>query len=131
MWLVSESPGGILAGKGSALLGGTGALSILASILWVQLQTVHTDANEAGALAQTAIKVAAQHGDEFVAVRQELRELVVAIADLKAQMSIGGRFTRADGQQLRQQIHELQRDVIQLQREVARVLPVQATPPQP
>lgn len=70
------------------------------SILWSHIETVKNNAN-------IAIDVAGQHGQELLAVRSQLEQHTMALAELRAQLNLGGRFTRADGDRLEKRLERL------------------------
>jgi len=75
-------------------------LVAFASILWSHMESVKQS-------AEIAIDVAGQHGQELLAVRQHLEQHAMALAELRAQLNLGGRFTRADGDRLEKRLERL------------------------
>lgn len=76
------------------------ALVAFGSLMWSHLETV--DKN-----AEIAIDIARQHGQELLAVRQQLEQHTMALAELRAQHSLGGRFTREDGDRMQKRLDRL------------------------
>lgn len=85
------------AGQIGRWIGGGGALTALLTLAAWQIDTARTE-------AKSAIQVAVQHGEEFVDVRHRMNNIEARVATNEAQMKIGGRFTRDDGNRLQQQI---------------------------
>ncbi len=80
------------------------------SLLWTHVGTV-------GENAKIAIDVARQHGREIQALREAIAQLHREIAGLQAQIALGGRFTREDGDRLENRMDRLQNDVDRVERE--------------
>lgn len=103
------SNGALLSGKNFGIGGVTLAAVTLA---WTTIDTARQE-------ARTALQVQAQHGDEFNAIRADIRELVSEHARLRAQLDLGGRFTREDGDRMDARIERLMGRVERMERHIA------------
>lgn len=96
-----KSNGSLLNGRTVGVSGLSGGLVIAAVSMFNTLQ------KDVG----IAIDVAKQHGQEFVDVRSDIREVEKTLAELTAKMNLGGRFTRDDGDRLQLHVEALRNRV--------------------
>lgn len=77
------------------------------SLVWSHVSTVRKS-------AEIALQVAKDHGTELEAIRAKDEQIVMKLAELSAQISLGGRFTSQDGDRLRAQMDRIQAEVDRL-----------------
>ena len=82
------------------LLGTSGLVIAFSTLMWSQIETARSQAN-------TAVEVAAQHGQELNDLRTAQREIWAEVARLQAQAQVGGRFTSEDGDKLEARLDRL------------------------
>ena len=108
-------------GKAPWLVGGTSTIGLAVTLFWSQMQALENKLEVAKREGATALEVVKQHGEEFNDRRRVESELRAQIANISAQMNLGGRFTRKDGEDLRKEIVEMRRLMFELEREIARI----------
>ena len=108
-------------GKAPWVVGGTSTIGLAVTLFWSQMQALENKLEVAKREGATALEVVKQHGEEFNDRRRVESELRAQIANISAQMNLGGRFTRKDGEDLRKEIVEMRRLMFELEREIARI----------
>jgi len=76
------------------------ALVAVGSMMWSHVETVAKN-------SEIALDVAGQHGQELLAIRQQIEKHSMALAELRAQVSLGERFTRQDGDRMQKRLDRL------------------------
>lgn len=92
-----------------AWTGAGGVIVAGATLLMSQIDSAKHD-------AEAAIEVAVQHGEELNTIRSQLNGFIQQVADIRAQMNLGGRFTRADGDRLDARLRRLEERLDRLER---------------
>jgi len=70
------------------------------TVVWKHIDAVATSAS-------IALQVARDHGTELETIRQRHEAVTMQMADLRAQLSLGRRFTSEDGEKLQRMIDRL------------------------
>ena len=70
-----------------------GLITVFGSVLWGNIDAAKTAAG-------VALEVARDHGTELETIRQRHGAITMQLSDLRAQLSLGRRFTAEDGEKI-------------------------------